>query len=295
VQIFFVLSGFLITRILINDLVTFGTIRFGHFFARRLRRLAPALLITCAGYVVYAIIWRPGESALGIVGTVIRAVTYTSNLDPLLEWLPDNHWLNHTWSLAVEEQFYLVWPGLLALSYRLHPRAPVIFVLLGAVAFVPLRAMSSSGTLAYELLRFDALLLGCASALLPDWRAGRGLQMVGLMVAGWYLIAPPRWFGPWDFLICAAASLMILHHALSTRWMASPFLVYFGRISYGLYLLHVLFLRPGLPPWLALAFSIGLAHLSYFYFEQRFLTPDVSPDPNATSVSPVRPVEQHPG
>ena len=235
------------------------------------------MFLSCTVYALYALGWRADESTRAVAGTVLRALTYTSNLDPLLNWLPDNYWLNHTWTLAVEEQFYLFWPALLALVYRLHQRFQLVVLLVIAFAFVPLRAASTSGTLSYELLRFDALFLGCTSALLPSWRAGWILQALGLIIAGKYLLVPPGWLGPWDFLICAAACLMVMHHALATQWMTNPVLVYFGRISYGIYIWHFLFLRPGLPSLIAIPISICVAHLSYYHFERWFLKPPYPP------------------
>ena len=129
VDVFFVLSGFLVTQLLLRDITGRGSIRFGRFYSRRFRRLLPAafvaLIVTA---VVFTAIAAPAEVA-SAVGSFKAAFLYSTNwyfihqstgyfgadisTNPVL----------HFWSLAVEEQFYLVWPLALGGVVRAHPPA----------------------------------------------------------------------------------------------------------------------------------------------------------------------------
>lgn len=120
VDIFFVLSGFLITTILRTECQRTSGINFRNFYARRFLRLAPALFLTCAVVAV-------AKPAMGepFPGTDIAlALSYTANWAQALY----GHymtWLNHCWSLAIEEQFYLIWPlVILGSSGPSAPRGP---------------------------------------------------------------------------------------------------------------------------------------------------------------------------
>jgi len=115
VQLFFVLSGFLITRLLLEELDASGSIRLGAFYGRRVRRLLPALVALCVIYV--AVAWIAGRPNSPAAGSAITALLYVENF---ARWVPidQDGWLGHTWSLAVEEQFYLAWPALLAVGVR---------------------------------------------------------------------------------------------------------------------------------------------------------------------------------
>jgi len=122
VTVFFCLSGFLITSILVRELDT-GTIDVRAFYRRRVARLAPALLTVVAVTVVVLLIGRRDLGVGEILAPAGAATSYTTNLfDWTGHFFTTKDYFNYTWTLSVEEQFYLLWPFALLLGYRRNPR-----------------------------------------------------------------------------------------------------------------------------------------------------------------------------
>lgn len=304
VDIFFVLSGFLITTILSTEWTRTGTISFRNFYARRFLRLAPALLLTCA-FVGVGMVWLEGR----FPGTEIALVlSYTSN------WAQAFYnihltWLNHCWSLSIEEQFYLLWPMVIVGLERTgrSPAAKARLLLAGAVVIAVYRA-SRVGIYSDERINFgldtrmDTLMTGAALAYfvqsLPGGRLpeavsrllGRFLAPMGLLgiIA---VIHTVTWYSPWmgwiGYVLVAGAAMLVVadlvagSHSLLARPLAWRPMVFVGKISYGLYLIHLpvfyivekLIPSASLPVRLGwkLAVSLGLATVSYYLVERRFL------------------------
>ena len=116
VDLFFVLSGFLITSLLLAEYETTSQISLGRFWLRRARRLLPALILTLLGVIVYAAVFSKPEELERVRADVLATLFYAANWNMIFGG--QEYWemfsapspLDHSWSLAIEEQFYLLWP-----------------------------------------------------------------------------------------------------------------------------------------------------------------------------------------
>lgn len=262
VDVFFVLSGFLITGLLLAELERSGRIYFAAFWARRALRLAPALVA-----VVLFVAVAPRLLALRFP-SVEEFVTWKDVWGPLLyvyNWVSiSNHdapsLMPHAWSLAVEEQFYLVWPlVLLAFASAVRRLRVFLGIALGvAIAVMAVRAASGTSITALYLgteSRGAVMLL--SGALVAASISARIPAIVG-MIARWTWPAAAlalailvltsaqsaRWlaFGGWLLIAIVVAFLLLAALDDSTLWaraLSCRPLVYVGRISYGLYLWQV--------------------------------------------------------
>lgn len=301
VDVFFVLSGYLITTLLIDERDLRGQVALGRFYARRGLRLLPALVPL---FALVAVLWalRPYPSALGPVGSSLAVLAYLGN------WIvAASHdglgYLSHTWSLAIEEQFYLLWPVLFIWSIRRAPRARLgawltaFAALIGIVRAAGWLMLGTTALLYVTPTRADGLMLGCGLAVvlralprLSLWRAVRhpavGWLAVGVLV-GLFVVAaesePFAYLGGVSAAVIAAAAL-IAHLELAPlgalgRMLALQPLPAIGRISYGLYLFHypiALFLyepadRTPASFALKLGLSFAVATASYLLIERSAL------------------------
>ncbi|OHV45509.1 acyltransferase [Pseudofrankia sp. BMG5.36] len=192
VDVFFVLSGFLITGQLLTERDRTGGVSLARFYVRRAYRLMPAFwLLALVGVTVVVLlgIGTAGERS-EFLHSLAASMLYVNDYSQVVSQSTGAGWLGHTWSLSLEEQFYLLWPlALLALCRRPRLARRLPMVLLGGVAAVMvwrdvLIAFGASGTRTYFALdtRADALLVGCA---LAAWlrAARRGVDGEGGAVA----------------------------------------------------------------------------------------------------------------
>ncbi len=274
VDVFFAISGFVITTLLVTEFERTGRIRLRRFYTRRFLRLAPALMVLC-GLVAFLALATPLRAFEGQWMAALLAATYVANIVRASQSGPyDNTMgaLPHTWSLAVEEQFYLAWPiALRALLGRLTSRSVVAVVGVSCLVPTAVRLLIWDDDAAHRIYngfdtRADQLLVGCLLALvlwhLRDddavlarvrtwagrlaWIAAVALGLVAwrLRITGWVDGWTPAWYTV-GFLAVAVVTATVLatlvlqpRHPLS-RLLALPPLAWVGqRLSYGLYLWH---------------------------------------------------------
>jgi peptidoglycan/LPS O-acetylase OafA/YrhL len=304
VEIFFVLSGFLITTLLLQERAETGRISLRSFYRRRALRLIPALLIALAGFVVLSTVLVLAAADVPTLRVALAAAAYSAlyvaNLVQAFdEQLPPG--LRHTWSLGIEEQFYVVWPLVLLAALRLRASWRAIAVgLCLTIALITahrlrlhLDGASTLRTAFAPDTRSDSLLWGClfgvalhaglrgpiASAAVRRWASFAG----GLTVCSLLFVSPTHHtmiLGLWP-VFAVAAALVVLRCAVdmvsrTARWLSARWLVYVGRISYGLYLWHVILLWTppddvSIPGGVRIAAAFVAAALSYRYVEAPFL------------------------
>jgi peptidoglycan/LPS O-acetylase OafA/YrhL len=284
VDVFFVLSGFLITSLL-RDQAERGGIRLGEFYLRRARRLYPALLAMLALYLATVPWLFPSPNHVREAG--IAAVYLT---DFALGRAPfEGTWaVGHTWSLAVEEQFYLVWPLVVVGLTRIRTRRYVAYLLLTAYLAQTLWRMWAHVEIGMMETYYrpdthcGGLILGALLAYLP-WRSRWwALAIPPLVLAAWWTLADggPRSYPQFWMELAAAATILWAMSGAAGVLGWRP-LVYVGQISYGLYLFHgpvAWVMRHIDAPWpqqAAVVFlsAFLLAHYSHRYIESRFRRP----------------------
>jgi len=276
VDVFFVLSGFLITSLILEEYDRSGRIDFAKFYLGRARRLLPALILMLAAVAVAAaFIWR--DAASSVRADTIASIFYVNNWWYILndasyfEFIGRPPLLKHLWSLAVEEQFYLVWPAvafLLMKSWgRRGVRLTAIALALLSTAWMITLSVSNGfpeyadPSRAYFGTDSHAMGLLVGAALATFWRPGRLKADVStgakaiitvtgigalLAVIGFFLLVGE--FTPWmyqrgGFLLLALVVALLI--AMATHpasplgpWMGTQPWRYIGQRSYGLYLWH---------------------------------------------------------
>lgn len=287
VDLFFVLSGFLITTLLLEEHSRSGTISLAGFYLRRVRRLMPAFF---AMVVFVAVIEGELMGTGRFVEFLAAGALYGANI--ARAYFPSTIAatpLDHTWSLAMEEQFYLVWPPILALLLRrrmtvekITRALAVAFVILAAYRIVLVLLNVSTERIHYSPeSHADGLVIGCLLAVararglrIPGWAAWPALTLITVALGGGKIVGPQLSLALVLPLVEVAAAVLILAVTATGRiGSALSFgpIVWIGTISYSLYVWH----QPA--RWITgsrtvpgLALSLVLAIFSFYVIERPF-------------------------
>ncbi|MEM8792707.1 MAG: acyltransferase family protein [Pseudomonadota bacterium] len=293
VDVFFVISGFLITRLILDDLER-GTFSLVDFYERRARRILPALIVVVLACIPFAWVWMTPDQLEMFGRSLVSVATFTSNID---FWLRAGYFapaaggmpLIHTWSLAVEEQFYLLFPLLLMAIWAYGRRAfvaPLIGLAAMSFALMLLLSRLDHASAAFYLLpaRGWELLAGAVAAvmvkryglvtLMPGAVAWAGLLMI---IAGYLSTEESaRWPGVRTLLPVLGTALLLVSmrpEGTVTRLFSMKLPVAIGLISYSAYLWHQpLFAFPRLTlldppsPWLMAVLTCATFLLAWLTF-----------------------------
>lgn len=262
VDVFFVISGYLITGLLLKDYEQ-GQFSILKFYGRRVRRIFPALLVVMlvAMFIGARVLLPDEQAALGL--QIGAGAGFFANI---LFWFQSGYFdteaalkpMLHLWSLGVEEQFYLFWPLLLGLLLRWRSRLLMVVAVLAIVSFVtsiylveahPVAAFYSPFGRFWELMLGALVAIGKlgdegssdARGFSPVWD-GVSLAGVCAIVATAFLISPASKFPGWLAVAPVLGATMIIaagrRSALNRHLLGSQFFVFIGLISYPLYLWH---------------------------------------------------------
>jgi peptidoglycan/LPS O-acetylase OafA/YrhL len=266
VDMFFVLSGFLITTLLIQEFDDSGSINLKNFYVRRVLRLAPALIVLLLSLCLVSFFALDAQKAKSNYIDALISLFYFSNWARALDIHPPD-FIAHTWSLSIEEQFYILWPCSLFFMLKLSKDRKVVLAVTAALAIVSwmlrnyLFASGTSIERIYNGLdtRADALMVGCALGIflssslahaIDQSRLRRNLPFAAVLSCLWLLTA--SYAADWRsqemvyygyFAVELSTAILIWQILTSpksgVRMLFSPkWLVWVGSISYGLYLWH---------------------------------------------------------
>ena len=271
VDTFFVLSGYLITSLLLIEWAATGTIDFAAFWVRRARRLLPALLLVLAAIAIYAALVVPGDALGKLRGDGLATLFYGANWrlifsgESYFDLFSQASPFRHAWSLAIEEQFYIVWPlvtfACLRVARGRHWALGGVCVAGAAGSILAMSALFEPGgdpSRAYygTDTRAHGLLIGVGLAiLLFRWtpreavaRAGvRALALAGavyMLVAFVVISDTDAWMYRGGYAVFHVAVALVIAAVVQPgrfglgRFLSTPGFVWIGRISYGLYLWH---------------------------------------------------------
>lgn len=298
VDIFFVISGYLITSILAKD-IDAGRFSLVTFYERRIRRIFPALFVLLLAVLLGGIAILLPSFLRELPGTVVGTLLFVSNI---IFWRKSGYFsgdseqkpLLHTWSLGVEEQFYIFFPVILFLLARYAPRYRLLVIAVMAIASLaacialtapyPDASFYLIHSRAWELLAGSLLALGAVPQIRsPLAREGVSLTGAVAILVAIFSFTDQTPFPGYAALLPVLGSVALLHSAPGTfvgKLLSMRLPVAIGLISYSLYLWHWpivvygrflgLFTLGAAGSAIIVGLSVAAATLSYFWVEQPF-------------------------
>jgi peptidoglycan/LPS O-acetylase OafA/YrhL len=309
VNLFFVLSGFLITYLLISEKQRFGRINVPHFYMRRILRIWPMyFLVVVAGFVLFPLL----KKMMGDVPNESHGVGwylfFVSNFEMIRKGFADSSLLNVLWSVGVEEQFYLAWPLIMTLSPRRHLAKVLGLLVAATVVFRSLHAaegqviyyhtlavigdMAIGGLVAYAAFNHPPFVRALANMpkrlIVAIYAIGFGLILFNYKIFTTPAMAVMERYVYALFFAFVIAEQNYAQHSpfkmANSKWMSR-----WGNYTYGLYCLHSAailvahilsekllhlhnpWLVMGIDATVGLGLSLAMAWVSYRYFETPFL------------------------
>ena len=304
VDIFFVISGYLITSIILKELVTTGSFSFKHFYERRIRRILPVLLFIILVSLLFAWLYLLPSSFVDFSKSLLYSLGFSSNfyfhysgqqynaesglLKPFL----------HTWSLSVEEQYYICFPIVLLITFKYFRKYLIHILILGFIVSLGLADWGSRNhpsfnfyvlptrgweLLAGSILAYFEITLGHRS---KNQRLNFILPCIGLFLIGYsILFFNDKMFHPSFYTLSPIVGVCLIiwfsdKDELITKILSTKLFVGIGLISYSLYLWHYLifaygriiglFLKFEYSIYLSILLTILISLFSYFFIEKKF-------------------------
>jgi peptidoglycan/LPS O-acetylase OafA/YrhL len=254
VDMFFALSGFLITTLLLEENDRKLGISLKGFYVRRALRLFPALYTLLIVIFVYALYVKNEIEQKEIIQEVISSGLYLSNISWKWGWANKGLLLGHTWSLAVEEQFYLIWPCFLILALHFKSLRLLTLALICFIITCWILKLSGNLSTLWSALLHESIFIGCLAAILrwqgklsfniPDYLIFGSLLLiviVGIFPFPWYLDLYKQ--GGRSLLALVTVFIIVglagQPSGFTNKLLSQPLLVGIGKISYAIYLWHV--------------------------------------------------------
>lgn len=311
VDVFFVISGYLITGRILGDAGA-GRFSFPEFYIRRARRILPALIFTVAVTFVAGLLWLPPESLRGLAKESTHALLSIANIQYWREakeyfaTASDQLPLLHFWSLSLEEQFYLVWPLFVVAAVRLRKQAAAIAVagLLSFALAVFWNARDPQAVFFLMPFRIFQFAIGAAVWMIearrrPGRAASEALSLAGLIAIGIsYVVLDERSSVPVMMLTAslgAAGVILGADRSVASRLLTNAPALAIGRASYSLYLCHwpIIFFAGVIfgaasetAAGIAISFvlMVAVGFFMWRFIEQPFRRPAVARTPRATAL-----------
>lgn len=284
VDVFFVLSGFLITALLLDEWDAHGAISIRGFYVRRMRRLLPALYVLLFGAA--AIEAATGSVSAALVRLVVRGSYLVNFVGAAVGERFVGAGFLHLWTLGLEEQFYLVWPIVLIVLLRRNARPRhLLLVIATVIVLINLNRIANVPGGNWRRVNYlpdthgDVILFGCAAAII--WRSRKLTFRPWLVVAAvatmagtvaWFRETNPSYLIPlplFAIAVCVVIIAALAEGSAAGRLLRFSPLRRVGKLSYSLYLWHVpLIAALGVP--LGLPLALCAAGISYRFVEQPF-------------------------